>query len=110
MGLSISGYGIHGTNEPKSIGKAASHGCIRMGKADLEEFYGMVEVGDTVELVGERNEETARVFGDEQKLGAPVAQPAVVATAAVPAAGAVQETAGVEKTAATGTTTLTAMR
>lgn len=29
MGLSIPGYGIHGTNEPKSIGKAASHGCIR---------------------------------------------------------------------------------
>ncbi len=39
MGLSIHGYGIHGTNEPKSIGKAASHGCIRMAKADLEELY-----------------------------------------------------------------------
>ena len=59
MGLSIKGYGIHGTNEPKSIGKAASHGCIRMGKADLEELYELVQVGDTVELVGERNEETA---------------------------------------------------
>src|ERR1700731_4620007 len=35
MGLSIRGYGIRGTNEPKSIGKAASHGCIRMAKADL---------------------------------------------------------------------------
>jgi lipoprotein-anchoring transpeptidase ErfK/SrfK len=63
MGLSIRGYGIHGTNEPNSIGKAASHGCIRMGKADLEEFYTMVAVGDTVELVGERNEETAQLFG-----------------------------------------------
>ena len=39
MGLSIRGYGIHGTNEPNSIGKAASHGCIRMGKTDLEEFF-----------------------------------------------------------------------
>ena len=28
MGLSKHGYGIHGTNEPKSIGKAASHGCL----------------------------------------------------------------------------------
>jgi lipoprotein-anchoring transpeptidase ErfK/SrfK len=64
MGLSIRGYGIHGTNEPNSIGKAASHGCIRMGRADLEEFYGMVAVGDTVELIGERNEETAQLFGD----------------------------------------------
>jgi hypothetical protein len=67
MGLSIRGYGIHGTNEPKSIGKAASHGCIRMAKADLEELYPLVEVGDTVELVGQRNEETARLFGDGPK-------------------------------------------
>ncbi len=64
MGLSKQGYGIHGTNEPKSIGKAASHGCIRMAKADLEEFYELVAVGDTVELVGERNEETAQLFGE----------------------------------------------
>ena len=43
MGLSVKGYGIHGTNEPKSIGKAASHGCIRMASKDLEEMYEMVE-------------------------------------------------------------------
>ncbi|HMG86655.1 MAG TPA: L,D-transpeptidase [Terracidiphilus sp.] len=67
MGLNIKGYGIHGTNEPKSIGKAASHGCIRMAKKDLEEMYEMVSVGDSVELVGERNEETAQLFGGEQK-------------------------------------------
>jgi lipoprotein-anchoring transpeptidase ErfK/SrfK len=64
MGLSIHGYGIHGTNEPRSIGKAASHGCIRMARPDLEEFYSQVRVGDTVVLVGQRNEETARLFGD----------------------------------------------
>lgn len=63
MGLSKRGYGIHGTNEPKSIGKASSHGCIRMAKADLEEFYRMVAVGDTVRLIGHRDEETARLFG-----------------------------------------------
>ena len=62
MGLSKAGYGIHGTNEPKSIGKAASHGCIRMSRADLEEFYTLVAVGDQVEIVGTRNEETARLF------------------------------------------------
>src|SRR5271154_2808530 len=62
MGLSTKGYGIHGTNEPKSIGKAASHGCIRMGKADLEEFYALVQVGDQVQIVGTRNEQTARLF------------------------------------------------
>ncbi len=64
MGLSIKGFGIHGTNEQKSIGKAASHGCIRMAKKDLEEFYEMVAAGDTVELVGQRNEETAELFGN----------------------------------------------
>jgi lipoprotein-anchoring transpeptidase ErfK/SrfK len=78
MGLSIAGYGIHGTNEPNSIGKAASHGCIRMAKKDLEEFYELVQVGDTVELVGERNEETARLFGDGQDPAA-FAQPVLMA-------------------------------
>jgi lipoprotein-anchoring transpeptidase ErfK/SrfK len=63
MGLSIKGYGIHGTNEPRSIGKAASHGCIRMAKADLEEMYELVSIGDTVELIGARNDETAQLFG-----------------------------------------------
>lgn len=65
MGLSIRGYGIHGTNEPKSIGKAASHGCIRMAKADLEEFFEMVAVGDPVQLIGQRNEQTAQLFGTD---------------------------------------------
>ncbi len=83
MGLSIRGYGIHGTNAPKSIGKAASHGCIRMAKPDLEELFALVQVGDTVELVGERNEETAQLFGTDEK-PAPAAQP--VLTAQTPAA------------------------
>ena len=64
MGLSVRGYGIHGTNAPSSIGKAASHGCIRMAKADLEELYPQVAVGDTVELIGARNQETAQLFGN----------------------------------------------
>lgn len=90
MGLNLKGYGIHGTNEPKSIGKAASHGCIRMAKKDLEEMYEMVGVGDTVELVGHRNEETAMLFGEPQKPTA-VEQPVVAAnvepaTLAAPAA------------------------
>jgi hypothetical protein len=86
MGLSKHGYGIHGTNEPKSIGKAASHGCIRMAQADLEEFYDLVAEGDTVELVGERNEQTAQLFGDGQTPAA-TAQPTQTAMAA-PAASA----------------------
>jgi lipoprotein-anchoring transpeptidase ErfK/SrfK len=56
MGLSAKGYGIHGTNVPTSIGKAASHGCIRMRKQDLEELFEMVTVGTIVELVDEPTE------------------------------------------------------
>jgi hypothetical protein len=85
MGLSKTGYGIHGTNEPKSIGKAASHGCIRMAKADLEEFYELVAVGDTVQLIGQRNGETALLFGtDQTQASAP--HPAPVQAEATPAA------------------------
>jgi hypothetical protein len=78
MGLSKAGYGIHGTNEPNSIGKAASHGCIRMGKADIEDLYSRVEVGDQVEIVGQRNDETAMLFGAPQVAPAAQAQPAMV--------------------------------
>ena len=84
MGLSIKGYGIHGTNEPNSIGKAASHGCIRMAKRDLEEMYEMVGVGDTVELVGQRNDETAELFGGGQKLVVAGAQEPVVTVSITP--------------------------
>jgi lipoprotein-anchoring transpeptidase ErfK/SrfK len=53
MGLGYKGYGIHGTNRPKSIGKAASHGCIRMRNEDVEDLFARVEVGDPVEMVAD---------------------------------------------------------
>jgi lipoprotein-anchoring transpeptidase ErfK/SrfK len=45
IGLSASGVGIHGTPASYSIGSRASHGCIRMYIADVEELYEYVEVG-----------------------------------------------------------------
>ena len=65
IGLNQKGYGIHGTNAPKSIGKAASHGCIRMAKKDLEELFELVRAGDVVEIRGERDEQVTQVFGGE---------------------------------------------
>ena len=56
MGLGYKGYGIHGTNAPKSIGKAASHGCVRMRTPDAEELFKLVSVGDQVDIIGEHNE------------------------------------------------------
>jgi len=92
MGLSIRGYGIHGTNEPRSIGKAASHGCIRLAQADLEDLYAQVHVGDTVELIGQRNEETAALFGGAPASILPAASPALIAKA-LPASSAVEPVA-----------------
>lgn len=42
------GYGIHGTNDPESIGHAASHGCVRLRNEDVEKLYDMVPVGTPV--------------------------------------------------------------
>jgi hypothetical protein len=64
MGLSQKGYGIHGTNAPSSIGKAASHGCIRMGKHDVEELFNLARVGDAVEIHNERDTTVAGMFGE----------------------------------------------
>jgi len=63
LGLSVKGYGIHGTNSPASIGHRASHGCIRMRNQDVEQLFEMVRVGDAVELVGERTVQVAQIFG-----------------------------------------------
>ncbi len=63
LGLSQKGYGIHGTNEPGSIGRNASHGCIRMRNRDVEELFELVRSGDVVELHGERTAELAAIFG-----------------------------------------------
>jgi lipoprotein-anchoring transpeptidase ErfK/SrfK len=63
MGLSLKGYGIHGTNVQSSVGKAVSHGCFRMRKQDVEELYTLVQVGDTVTIRRERDAMIAQVFG-----------------------------------------------
>ena len=44
-------YRIHGTNEPSSIGKAASSGCIRMLNEDVSELYQFVKQGATVTVL-----------------------------------------------------------
>jgi L,D-transpeptidase ErfK/SrfK len=45
LGLSVPGYGIHGTNAPKSISRFESHGCIRLLPGDIEDLFARVEVG-----------------------------------------------------------------
>ncbi|MFN9198404.1 MAG: L,D-transpeptidase family protein [Planctomycetaceae bacterium] len=43
-------FGIHGTNEPDSIGKAESKGCIRMKNEDVSELYDFLVVGSEVKI------------------------------------------------------------
>ncbi|WP_277586366.1 L,D-transpeptidase family protein [Psychrobacillus antarcticus] len=50
MSLSKEHYGIHGTNNPISIGKAVSHGCIRMFNKDVEELARIVPIGTPVSI------------------------------------------------------------
>jgi len=64
VGLSQKGYGIHGTNAPRSIGQAASHGCIRLRNRDMERLFTLLRIGDVVEIHGERDEQVAQVFGE----------------------------------------------
>lgn len=41
-------YGIHGTNQPWSIGKAVSLGCIRMHNHHVEEIFPLTPIGTKV--------------------------------------------------------------
>jgi len=73
IGLNLKGYGIHGTNAPGSIGRAASHGCIRLRNRDIERLFTLLRVGDAVQIRGEHDEQVARVFGgssDETEVAA----------------------------------------
>ena len=78
LGLSEKGYGVHGTNVPRSIGKAASHGCIRMRNSDVEELFELVRAGDVVEL-------TATSFAEPEAPAIELTPAAVQVAAATPA-------------------------
>jgi len=62
IGLNQKGYGIHGTDQPSSIGYAKSHGCIRLRNADVERLFERVRAGDVVELHAERTPELDQLF------------------------------------------------
>jgi lipoprotein-anchoring transpeptidase ErfK/SrfK len=50
IGLNKKGIGIHGTNNPNSIGHSASHGCIRLANWDAVQVLNAVTQGVTVEI------------------------------------------------------------
>lgn len=44
----VSGFGIHGTVEPDSIGKNMSNGCVRLRNEDVETLFDLIPVGTRV--------------------------------------------------------------
>lgn len=75
MRITESGYGIHATNDPGSIGHARSRGCIRMLPADAEALYAQVRRGTRVDILYE-------LEGWDEGVGQPVRYPDLYAAAA----------------------------
>jgi L,D-transpeptidase ErfK/SrfK len=60
-------YSIHGTNDPWSIGRLTTHGCIRLYPEDIETLYSLVRPGMPGELVYQPvklGEENGRVYAE----------------------------------------------
>jgi L,D-transpeptidase ErfK/SrfK len=51
LGLSAPAVGIHGTNQPSSIYRFTTHGCIRVHPDDMRELFDLAAVGMSVEIV-----------------------------------------------------------
>jgi len=51
IGLSLPGYGIHGTNAPSSIYRMRTHGCIRVHPDDIEMLYGQLSLHAPVKII-----------------------------------------------------------
>jgi len=51
LGFDLSGYGIHGTVDPESIGDQVTAGCVRMYNEDVEELYSIIPRGTRVVIV-----------------------------------------------------------
>ena len=50
VGLSLPGYGIHGTPDPEAISRTQSHGCFRLANWNAEKVLKMVKVGTPVDV------------------------------------------------------------
>ena len=51
LGFDLPQYGIHGTNDPASIGKPVTAGCVRLANSDVEELYTLLPEGTSVTVV-----------------------------------------------------------
>jgi lipoprotein-anchoring transpeptidase ErfK/SrfK len=66
MYLGNTDYRIHGTNDPSSIGKHMSSGCIRLLNADVIDLYGRVGIGTKVVVLP--NDQTQAAIDDGRRV------------------------------------------
>jgi L,D-transpeptidase catalytic domain len=72
-------YGMHGTDNPKSVGQYSSHGCVRMFIRDAEELFNWVSYGTPVDVtynpvivnIADNRSITAAVYPDKYRRGYP---------------------------------------
>ncbi|MDB6075236.1 MAG: Murein L,D-transpeptidase [Verrucomicrobiaceae bacterium] len=78
IGLNRPGIGIHGTNSPQTIGRSASHGCMRTANWDVVRLAKMITKGMTVIIEGPAPEPRPVIADNtpkEKSVAAPEAQP-----------------------------------
>jgi L,D-transpeptidase ErfK/SrfK len=51
MGLSVPGYGIHGTTKPYGVGRRVSHGCIRLYPEDIKDLFHRASLATPVWII-----------------------------------------------------------
>ncbi|MGA2288112.1 L,D-transpeptidase [Bradyrhizobium sp.] len=71
MYLGSSEYRIHGTNDPSTIGKFVSSGCIRLTNEDVADLFSRVDIGTRV-VVLQKNAQRLQAGGTETKVTMPV--------------------------------------
>jgi lipoprotein-anchoring transpeptidase ErfK/SrfK len=71
-------YRIHGTNQPSTIGKFVSSGCIRLLNKDIEDLYSRVQVGSRVVVLPGKRSETVANSGSAPGSGASATRASVM--------------------------------
>src|SRR6202022_1016213 len=71
MYLGASEYRIHGTNDPSTIGKFVSSGCIRLINEDVSDLFSRVDIGTRVGVLA-KNAPPLEARGLEARGGTPV--------------------------------------
>ncbi len=83
-------YRIHGTNQPSTIGKFVSSGCIRLLNEDIEDLYSRVQVGTRViVLPGTKPPAPVAASGPGSTVAQAPAAPASSGAAPVPTTAAI---------------------